>query len=309
MDSPYVPNIPRLQAIAIAYRNTRLIADAVMPYVPVSSNPFEFIKFNRDDRFTLPNTRVGRRSAPNQVEFGATDETDSCEDFGLDAPVPQADIDKGAAIGMDPLADATLGTMDLILLDREKRVADLVFAAATYPAANKVTLAGTSQWSDYANSTPIDDIQAGIDALIMRPNLMVLGHQTASVLRRNPDIVKAYNGTAGDAGMVPLGFLRDLFEVDVQVGQGWLNTAKPGQASSMARVWGKHCALLYQNPSPAPKRGVTFGFTARFGDRIAGSIHDEDIGLRGGERVRVGEMVKELVVANDVGYFIQNAVA
>ena len=34
-----------------------------------------------------------------------------------------------------------------------------------------------------------------------------------------------------------------------------------------------------------------------------------DIGLQGGFRIRTGERVRELISAQDVGYFIQNAVA
>ena len=55
--------------------------------------------------------------------------------------------------------------------------------------------------------------------------------------------------------------------------------------------------------------GITFGFTAQWGTRIAGAVPDNRIGLRGGQRVRVGESVKELIIAPDLGYFIQNAVA
>jgi hypothetical protein len=33
------------------------------------------------------------------------------------------------------------------------------------------------------------------------------------------------------------------------------------------------------------------------------------VGLRGAQRVRVGESVNELIVASDVGYFFQNIVA
>ena len=54
---------------------------------------------------------------------------------------------------------------------------------------------------------------------------------------------------------------------------------------------------------------ITFGLTAQWMTRIAGSTPDPKIGLLGGQRVRVGEFVKELVVANDVGYFIEDAVA
>ncbi len=42
---------------------------------------------------------------------------------------------------------------------------------------------------------------------------------------------------------------------------------------------------------------------------MAGRREDPDIGLRGGVRVRVGESVKELIVANDLGYYFENAVA
>jgi hypothetical protein len=54
---------------------------------------------------------------------------------------------------------------------------------------------------------------------------------------------------------------------------------------------------------------VTFGFTGEWGNRLAGTITDSDIGMRGGERVRVGESVKELISASDAGYLITGAVA
>ena len=97
---------------------------------------------------------------------------------------------------------------------------------------------------------------------------------------------------------------------EILVGEGWVNTARRGQAPTLARVWGKHCALLYRDGMADTRGGrTTFGFTAQWGERIAGSIPDKDIGLRGGERVRVGESVAELITAGDLGYFLQDAVA
>ena len=46
-----------------------------------------------------------------------------------------------------------------------------------------------------------------------------------------------------------------------------------------------------------------------FGSRIAGTVMDADIGLKGGREIRVGEQISELVVAQDVGAIITNAVA
>jgi len=303
------PIQPELTAIAIAFRNMRLIADDVLPRVGVGTQEFKYLEYNKADRFTIPDTKVGRKSKPNEVEFGATEQTASTEDHALDDPVPQADI-TNAPPNFNPLGNAVEGIMDLILLDREKRTADLVFNAATYPTANKVTLAGTSQWSDFTNSTPLDDIMAGMDVPLMRPNVIVMGREVFTKLSQHPEINKAVHGNSGDSGIARRQALADLFEVEeVLVGESWLNTGNRGQEAALARGWGKHCTLIHRNRTANTRRGVTFGITAQWGGRVAGSERDPNIGMRGGQRVRAGESVKELVTASDVGYFIQNAVA
>lgn len=302
------PIQPELTAIAIAYRNSRLIADEVLPRVPVGKQEFKYLKYDMAEGFTLPDTAVGRTSKVNEVEFSATESTSSTQDYGLEDPIPQADLDN-APVNYDPLGRATEQLTNLILLDREKRAADLVFNAATYATANKATLAGTSQWSD-PTSDPIKAVMDALDGMVMRPNIMVLGRATFSTLIRHPKIVKAFLGNSGDAGVATREFLAQLFELEaVQVGEGFINTAKRGQAATMARVWGKHAALIYRDTLADANRGTTFGFTAQFMDRVAGAQEDGDIGLRGGTRVRVGESVKELVTANDLGFFFQDAVA
>ncbi len=303
------PVQPELTAIAIAYRNARLIADDVLPRVGVGVQTFKYLKHTKEDRFTIPDTKVGRKSAPNEVDFSATEVEASTQDCALDDPIPQADIDN-APVNYDPLGNSAEGLTDLIMLDREKRVADLVFDAAQYATANKATLSGTSQWSDFTNSDPVANLMTGLDACIMRPNVMVIGRAAFTKLAMHPKIAKAVLGNAGDVTIATRAQLAALFELeDVLVGEGWLNTAKKGQAASMARVWGKHCALVYRNRTANTRGGTTFGFTAQFGSRISGAEADSKIGMRGGQRVRVGESVKELITANDLGYFIQNAVA
>ena len=105
--------------------------------------------------------------------------------------------------------------------------------------------------------------------------------------------------------------LADLFEVDrVLVGRGYINSAKPGQAGTYARIWGKSAALLRINPL-ANVRGndISFGMTAEFGTRVAGVIPEPKTGLRGAQRARAGESVKELITASDTGYLFSEAVA
>lgn len=309
--------VPELTAVAVAYRQANLIADQVLPYVPVNTQEFRYKKFALGDAFTVPQTLVGRKGAPQQVEFGETEVTDSTQDHGLDAPVPNADIEafeRARAAGQvsttDPLLRATSQVMQLNMTAREKRAAELVFNAASYGTSNKVTLSGTGQWSDYTNSNPQTAITTALDGMIMRPNVAVFGRRTWSVLSQHPKLCAAIYKNGTTAGSISRQAFAELFELDeVLVGDGWINTAAKGQAPVVTRLWGLHAAFLHRNMQADTDYGLTFGFTARFGGRIGGLIEDPDMGLRGGKRARAGESVKELITANDLGYFFQNAVA
>jgi hypothetical protein len=308
MPAPFPINAVQT-GIAIAYRNTRLIADAVAPRVPVGKEAFKHMVYDLGGNFTIPDTKVGRKSKPNEASFSATEVTSSTEDFGLDDPIPNSDIEN-APEGYDPISRSTEGLTDLILLDREVRVASAVTDASNYATGYKATLSGNDQFSDFTNSDPIGAISDALDAMIMRANQMTLSRQVFSKLARHPAIVSAYNGTDGSKGIVPAQFIADLFGLErVLVGEAFVNTAKKGQTPTMARAWGKSIALQYVDPLADTRNRVTHMITAQFGDRLAGFEYDGSIGLRGGQRNRVGESVKELIVADRAGYLIENAIA
>lgn len=306
------PIDPDRQAVAIAYRTKGFIADDVLPRVMVMKQEYTYYEWNKAEQYRLPDTKVGRASAPNRVEFSATETTGRCLDYGLDNPIPLADI-QNAPDGIDPRDHGVETIMSLVERDREVRVAGVVFAPATYPAGNKVQLSGTSQFSDFTNSDPLDVLSTGLDVPLIRPNTAVIGQLVWTKLRRHPDLVKAMHGTAGDTGMITRQFLAELLEIErVLVGNARVDTSKKGQASAFSRAWGKHIALLHVNTLARPTvdgSTATFGFTAQWGPRIAGTEQDRNIGLRGGEVVRAGESVDEHVVASDLGYFVEDAVA
>ena len=298
---------PVRTAIALAYTNAAFVADRVLPRVSVTAREYKWTRYNKEDRFTIPNTTVGRKGRVNEVEFGGTEDSSMVRDFGLEDPIPQDDIDAAANTDMDPLGDSTEFLTDLILLDREKRVASVAHDKTNY--ANVQTISGTDQWTDKANSSPITQLSDALESPLVRPNVMVINGTAALALRRHPELIKAYNGTSGDTGMVPLDFIRQLFDLDdIVVGRARYNSANKGQTMTLSYLWGPHCALIYRNPNAKPQRGITFGWTAQFKGRVAGTRQDPDIGLQGGTRVRVGEMVDEKIVANDVAYFLENVV-
>lgn len=315
---PFVVD-PVLTAVAVGYRNEAqtLIADEVLPRVAVGGERFKWTEYPLEEGFNIPDTRVGRRGRTNQLEFSGKEKDGSVEDHGLETPIPNSDIDAAATARAekrstyDPEAHSTMMLMDTVLNVRESRVAAIVQDLNSYAASRRVTLSGTDQFSDYTNSNPIDVIKTGLEStLVYRANTMVFGQAAWSKFSSHPHVVNAIRGNLTNKGMVTREEVAAMFEVKkVLVGEGWVNSAKPGQTVNLTRAWGKHISLLHINPLARPEQGITFGMTAQYGSRISGRIVDEDVGLQGGVRIRTGERIKELIIAKDVGYFIQNAVA
>lgn len=309
---------PRLTQIAMAIKPMGMIADQVCPRIRAPGEKFIYTKMATADFFTVPDTRVGRTGKPNSVEFSGADVTDSTEDYGLDAPVPNKDIKNAQGTNYDPEGVAAEGVSTLIQLAREVRVAALYTTLGSYSAALRTTLSGTAQWSDYTNSDPASAIDNMLDSMLVRPNIGWMGRQVWTVLRKHPKLVAAVLGKLGTgaaltaSGKIQQQALADFLEIDMlHIGEAWIQTAKPGQTAAYARAWGKDCGFARIDPNVTSLRTVlpTFGFTAQWGDLVGGTIPDADIGLDGGVKVRVGEHVKELISAPEVGCLFKNAVA
>jgi len=294
------------------YKNEEMIADAVLPLVKVAKRSDSFIKYNKDERFTLPNDFIGPKSEGNEVEWNVSTDNYSVEDYSLQEFVSNAEKEN-ADMPLDPERDALDFLMELLVLAREKRCADLVFAAGTYPAANKTLLAGVNQWSDETNSNPITNIMTGLDAAFMRPNIAVFGAESWMSLRKHPKILDAVKGATrsqgAKGGIASREDVAALFELDaVYVGRSRRNTAKKGQAASYGRLWGKHAALLHVKQGLSP-RSISFGCAFQEMKSTVSKWEVPGRGVKGGTMVKVAWNMDEKIKASDLGYFIENATA
>lgn len=318
-ERPFVVS-PTLTAVAIGYRNPAksLIADSVLPFTPVYSERFKWTEYPTKEGFRSVDNRVGRTGEVPRVDFSAFERDSSVADYGMESPIPISDIieaekmrEAGQSI-VDPKRRAVGGITYYNQLQREKRVAALVHNPASYPASQRITLSGADQFDD-PDSDPIGVIADTLEStLIFRPNKLVMNKTVLSKLSRHRKIVRAVKGGLQDEGIVTKEQIASLFEGvnEICVGEALLDGAKWGQPLALQRIWGNHIAAIHIDPDASPESGqVTFGFTAKYGTDIAGEVLDTQIGLQGGVAVRAGHRVRELVVAPDVGAFIQNAVS
>lgn len=294
-----------MTAIAIAYRNPDvvMIADEVLPRVNVGDRAFEWIEYPEAEMFGVPDTRVGPRSAPNQVELTGVKREAGVEDFGIDIPLDNPSIERAEKAGYDPRNRATEMATNIVLLDREIRVAKVITDTALYDAEQKLAATAASFFDVAAD--PFESIDAMLDACWMKPNQLVFGHAAWRNFRKHPKAVQAVKGTTTASGRLTRQEVADAFEVNrILVGSGRVNVARPGLTPTLNRTWGATISGQYIDRTVTPETGgVTFGMTAVYGSKVAGT-KKVDMGLTGGEMVRAGESIRELVVARRAGFLI-----
>lgn len=305
MASPLVI-VPALSAVAIKFRQKNLIADLVMPRSPVEKQEFIDLSDRMGEWLTPPETGVGRTDAPGKLSTSVQDPTYLATlNNGLDEPVPNQDEKNGPS--ESALARATQRVMGFVELRRELRVANIVGTTGNFGYSKNYTVAA-EKWND-PDSDPLSDLLAHLDMPFMRPNKLVMGRVVWTALSKHPKLVHIAFGPAITNGRITKQQLADLLEIeDIIVGDGWINTAKKGQAVTKTRIWGKVCAGIYQGDINLESNG-TWGYTAQFGSRVAGTLIDGDIGLYGGVKVRAGESVREVVTAPEFGFVFTNVVA
>lgn len=297
-----------LTAIAIGYKNDKAnyIADKIFPYIPVGSPSFKYNKYPVEQGFSVVDTKVGRTSKPNSIEFSAISADASVDDHALDGPVPNFDVTH-APKNYNPKGRTVEGLTDMVMLSRELRCAKLAQDITNYGL--KETLTSGDHFDDEA-SDPIKTIIEACNKMLIAPNSLLLGMDVWTKLRMHPKVVKATHGNSGDSGVASRQALAELLEIpEIIVGNSKYNVAKRGQQATIMPCWRGICSLLHINPNANTENGLTFGLTARFGDKVAGSFFNPNMGMRGGEEVRVGESVKELAIAPDCGYFFENALS
>lgn len=296
---------PALSNVSIKFTNDTYIADMILPTIKVSKQTGKYYVYDKAN-LRIDRTERAAGSGANEIDFGLTTASFSCDDHALKSFVAD-EIQDQAEAALNPLIDETETITDKLLLDRENNAATLLTTAANF--TNTSTLSGTSQWSDYANSDPIGDIRTARTtvhaATFKKPNTLVIGKQAFDMLCDHPDIVERVKYS--QLGVVTEELLARIFQLEkVIVGTAGKNTANEGQTDSLSYVWGKHALVCYIAPRVGLKT-LTLGATFTYATREVKRWRDED---REGTYVRVGkDNYVQKLIAETCGYLYRSVVA
>lgn len=254
---------PVLSTIAQGYQNSEMIASVLFPTVPVNLRGGQIITFGKE-AFMLYQSQRAPGENTRRVRFGYAGSAYALVDYSLEGLVPiEVEEEATNGPGIDLGAGAIGEVSAIMALRLEKQSADLARTAASYGTNNKVTLAGSDQWSDFgATSDPIDDIEAAKEAVRAatgkRPNTIVLGAMVFAKLRNHPKVIERIKYTGRDVATVEL--LAALFGVQrVVVGDSiYSNDA----GTAFTDVWGKDVIVAYTNLASAQSGGLpSYGYT------------------------------------------------
>lgn len=311
-----------LTNISVAYlqRAENFIADKVFPVVPVDKQSDKYFVYTKND-WLRDEARV-RADGTESVGSGYNITTDTyyADVFAIHKDIgDQTRANADAPINVDREA-AEFVTHRLLTRREIQFVNDFMttskWATDVTGVAASPTTGQTVQWSDYTNSDPIEDIEAGKAQILsttgMEANTLVLGYDVFRKLKNHPDLVDRIKYTSSQT--ITEDMLARMFDIDrVLVSKSVKATNAEGASAAYGFTTGKTALLCHVAPSPGiltPSAGYTFSWTG-VSQGMGLTIGTSSFRL---ESLRATRVEAELafdnkVVASDLGYFWNTIVA
>ena len=300
--------------VVVGYKNGQMIGDLVAPEVQVDSVAFEYSEYDEADILSVADTRIGRTSDPNQLEFKGTKKSGLCHPHALITYVPKIDMRMKRKLPVDPKLRAASLMMYHITFANELRVRD-TFQTSTNYGSNTVQLSGTSQFSDYTNSDPDGVITDAVRALAMPQGAdvkkcMQMSRAVWDILRKHPQLIALLN-SSNDPGKIRIEDFKEEYTLDeLIIADSVYNAAGPGQPVDKQQIWGKHLSVFYKDlgATTMDGDGITFAMSPRF-MHVAAAGMDDRPGVAGVEWVKAGHVKSTVITTPSYGYFVEDAIA
>ena len=311
-----------LTNISVAYLQNQdnFIADKVFPVIPVDKKSDKYFTYTKNDWFR----DEAQRRAPGTESAGGGYNL-STGTYSADVWAFHKDVDDQTVANADsplnPLREAAEFVTRRLMLRRELQfVSDFfttgvwatdITGVASSPSTNQVI-----KWSDYTNSDPISDLEAGKSGILsstgMEANTLVLGYDTFKALKNHPDLVDRIKYTSSQT--ITTDMLAAMFDIPrVIVAKAVKATNNEGATDAYGFAFGKNALLCHVAPQPGlltPSAGYTFSWTGVSGG-LGATIGTSQFRMESikSDRVESEIAFDNKVIGADLGYFFSSIVA
>lgn len=239
-------------------QNDALIGNLIFPTVTVNQKTFKVPRYGKEGLIVPTDISRTGESKARRVDYSRTyDSPTVLTEKALSDRVTKDDYEQS-----DSPFNAESDTVEFIQsrmeLSNEKNLATILSNTSTI--TQNQTLSGPSQWSDYNNSDPVNDIKTAMKAIrgsaIMPPNAMWFSWEVWLTLMDHPAIVDRVRPAVVQeitTGML-LRLLAPYGIEKLYVAKAVENTGGEGIADSLTTVWGKNAWLGYVTNNPGLKQ-------------------------------------------------------
>jgi hypothetical protein len=301
-------------------RAENFIADKVFPVVPVDKQSDKYFVYEKND--WLRDEAQVRTDGTESVGSGYNIATATyyADVFAIHKDIgDQTRANADAPINVD--REAAEFVTHRLLTRREIQFNNDFMTTGKWASdvagvAASPTTGQTIQWSDYTNSDPINDIEAGKAGILsvtgLEANTLVLGYDVFRQLKNHPDLVDRIKYTSSQT--ITEDMLARMFDIErVLVSKSIKATNREGATGAYSFTTGKTALLAHVAPNPGvltPSAGYTFSWTG-VSQGMGLTIGTSSFRL---ESLRATRVEAELafdnkVVASDLGYFWNSIVA
>jgi hypothetical protein len=302
---------PLLTNVSSAYIPDGCIADTLFPALKFSQYTGKLGAYGKN-HLRIENTITGGKGKYRRAE-SIVRKTSSfeIEGHGLSGLVTKSDY-KNVIDPFDAEKDEVMGLSTILLLEKEKGLADALTATGTM--TQNTTLSGTSQLSDYLNSDVVSVINTGKKAIRDNSgsiaNCAIMDYYVAQILRYHPQLLDMLGFKWAKPGGLADDELAKALGIDnIYIPNCVYNSANEGATDVLASVWGKHIVLA-QIPKSAAKYQISLGYNIRLDDGSPRKVYKQPIfNPPGSTEILVEDEYDMFLSDVTAGYLIANAVA
>ena len=294
-----------------AYIPKDFVCEQVLPSIQVAQYSGLLGKWGTS-HLRIENAVKGGRGKYRRVESQARSSTTFLvQGHGLSGMVTKEDY-ANVEQPFDAERDEVIGLTTMLFLEKEKLLADTL--TSTSILTQNTTLSGTTQFSDYNNSDPLAKFSTARvainDGCGVQPNLAIVPWKVWDKVRYHPQLLDALGFKYDRPGGLKEAELASIMGVEkVLIPNAYYESAKEGQTSSLASVWGKHIVFAVA-PSKAEVMQVSLGYMIRMVGGQPRKVYRQSLFNPPGATELLCEDEYDMLVSKvEAGYLMKDVIA
>ncbi|MCK5608282.1 hypothetical protein KAR91_40750 [Candidatus Pacearchaeota archaeon] len=293
------------------FRPEGYVSEMVLPIVNSVQKTGLLAKYG-NDHIRVENSIIGGDGKYRRAETITRDsESYNIAGYGLEGIVTEDDY-SNVEKPYDAEKDEVLGLTTTIMTGKEKGLADTL--GDTSILTQNVTLAGTQQFNDYANSDPIDRFNTARSAVKagcgIAPDAAIMSWEVFQQLKFHPGILDALGYKDNRPGGLKGSELASVMEVKrILIAEASYNAAIKGQDDDLQPIWGKNI-IFGKIPTVAQKRQTSLGYYFKLAGRGARRVTKWAVNNPPNSKSILVDDHYDMRITNaSAGYLIKNAIA